>query len=170
MEVRAVRRRVVLAASFALVVLWQILLGLPRPGTVLAPAGDAGLCLAIVGSWSGMKPRAALFVWVGTLVVGGAINGVSPLELFLIGWPAWLFRGWLKIGQSTTAWLLYAAVVVSFWRLAGKLLLSSLGGWGMLTISGANLTQSLWAELIPNLVCFTGLTLLLKSAWKCQQS
>lgn len=170
MEVRAVRCKILLVASFALVVLWQILVGVPRPGTVLAPAGDAGLCLAIVGSWFGMNPRAALFLWVGTLVVGGAIDGVSPLELFLIGWPAWLVRGWLKVGRSTTALLLYAAVVISLWRLAGKLLLSSFGGWGMLTISGASLTQSLWAELIPNLVYLTGFTLLLKSAWKCRQS
>ena len=161
----ALKLRVGLCLSLAC--LWQWWRGWARLGSLSGPAGDAGLCLALVMCRIGLPARYGLGIWCLTLLGGSLLTGVAPILSFLIGWPAWLavralgYHSHSSERLSGAAFLVYSSVLVTVCRCTGKLLLMSLTGVpSELTISGTTIAGSLLAEAWPNLL----FTLLFRSA------
>ena len=160
------RARAAIVPALVVVALVQLWAGAARPGTIASPAGEGGLCLALVVWWSGGGATLALALWALTLLSWSAVSGVAPVWPFLVGWPAWLaVRALVGTARSRpVALLLLAACLVSILRCGGKLLLLSWPELGSpLTLSGAGLLGSFWAELSPNLVWLWAFWLLLRS-------
>jgi hypothetical protein len=141
-----------LALAFVfLLALWS---GMARPGSVTAPAGDAGLCLALTAWRAGAGTALSFLLWSAGLVLSAACSGVAPIWPALAGWPAWLLLKALAGGRGFPAFLGLAVALLTLCRCAGKLLLLALpGGPSPLTLSGASLWGSLLAEALPNLLC-----------------
>lgn len=144
-------RRVAIMLALSLMVLWQLGIGQARPGSGSCPAGEAGLCLALVVWWCGAGTAQALALWGVGLFCASAVSGVAPFWPFAIGCPAWLLVRAMARTRSVAAFLALAAGLVSGIRCGAKLLLLAYpGGVFPLTLSGATLSSSLWAELAPN--------------------
>lgn len=147
--------------GLALVVLWQLGIGQARPGSASCPAGEAGLCLALVAWWCGANLVEALAMWGVGLLCATAVTGVAPIWLFAVGCPAWLLVRALAGSRGLGTFLILAAGLVSGIRCGAKLLFLSMPGAGFpLTLSAATIPESLWAELAPNilfLLVFAGL-------------
>jgi len=139
--------------ALALVLLWQLGVGQARPGSSGSPAGEPGLCLALVAWWCGAGRGQALGLWTVALVGASAVTGIGPLWSFLLGCPAWLLVRALTRRRDLTGFLVLAAGLVSGIRYGAKLLFLSVPVPDFpLTLSGPTLPQSLWAELAPNVV------------------
>lgn len=143
--------RVGAVLALSLVVLWQLGIGQARPGSASCPAGEAGLCLALVVWWCGAGRAQALAFWGVGLFCASVVSGVAPFWAFAIGCPAWLLVRVMARTRGVAAFLALAAGLVSGIRCGAKLLLLTYPGGGVpLTLSGAALSSSLWAELAPN--------------------
>jgi hypothetical protein len=144
--------------------MWQFGVGIGRPGSVGGPAGDAGLCLALMAWRAGSGVTRCLLLWMVYLLAGAALTGTAPVWAFLIGCPAWvLSRMFAPAGAG--AFLLSTGCLVSLSRCGGKLLLLTSPQAGCeLTLSGPDLPASLWAEMAPNLLWLAAFALLL-GAW-----
>ena len=170
--------RVGTVLALSLVVLWQLGIGQARPGSASCPAGEVGLCLALVAWWRGAGRAQSLALWGVGLLCASAVSGVAPFWPFAIGCPAWMLVRMLSRTRGVVTFLALAAGLVSGIRCGAKLLLLAYpgllrapgrpywpgeqahpGGGFPLTLSGATLPGSLWAELAPN-----GLFLLLFAA------
>ncbi len=145
--------------SLALAFLWQWWRGWARLGSLSGPAGDVGLCLALMLYRLGLPARYGLGVWALTLVSGSLLSGVAPVWSFLIGWPAWLAVQALGSQSDSSerlsgpAFLVYSSVLITISRCTGKLLMMSFSGVPVsLTISGTTLAGSLLAEAWPNIL------------------
>ena len=143
--------RVVLA--LALFALWQIWIGIARPGSTVAPAGEVGLCLALVAWWSGASAGQGLALWGICLLMASVISGIPPLWSFLVGWPAWMLVRALAGRQRLATFIVLAVGLISVSRCGAKLLLLAVPHLSSpLTLSGPTLPGSLWAEAAPNLL------------------
>lgn len=148
------RRRALCGAILGLAGLWLWLLavGAERPGSLGSPAGDGALCLALLAWWCGAAAGPAAVLWSLDLLGSTALTGLSPCWPFLLALPAWLAVRALGGRRGRLAYLLLAAGLTSCFRFAGKLLLLAAAPGTALTLSGATLAGSFWAELAPNLM------------------
>lgn len=146
------KRRAVSGSILALagVWLWSLAVGAARPDSLSAPAGEAGLCLALVAWWCGATREGAATIWSLCLVGSTLLTGVPPWWPFLLGLPAWLLVRALGEGKERLTYLILAACLLSLVRFAGKLLYLSFLPHAPLTLSGGSLAGSFWAELAPN--------------------
>lgn len=138
---------------FFLALGWGLWACQARPDTLLGPAGDVAICLALALRSSIGWPL-ALAAWALVSLWSSVLSGGAWFWLLLGGWPAWILSHTPK-GKSITAHLSYlvsSAGLISLTRFLLKLgsarLLSS---QGLLTVSGVGLLPSLWAEFLCNL-------------------
>ncbi len=149
---------------------WIVWIGWAHDGLLCAPAGDAGLCLAFVLSVSGARLGLSLAAWVISILWTSMWTGVSPLWLYLTGWPAWVMLSWsgLTEPRRETMWssVLAAAALVSLMRIGVKLTYSVLpSSLEFPTLTGWTLAGSLWAEVLSNTV-FVLVFLLVFRVWR----
>lgn len=133
---------------------WHLWLGQARPGAVASPAGDPGLCLALVLCWRGAAPSWCAALWAMALLLGSAFSGALPIWGALIGWPAWYLARAFWSGRGRWSFVVVTVALVSFFRCAGKLFLLSFG-IAPLTFSGFTLPGSFVSELVANLAFVT---------------
>lgn len=148
--------------SLVLALAWSLWIGLARPLAVIGPAGDASICLALALRASLGWP-AALVGWAVVSLWSSVVGGVAWFWILLGGWPAWLLSQPPR-GKSVTAHLSYLATAAGLITLTRTLLKLGCGrflqGEGLLTLSGAGLIPSFWAELLCNLGLLCALSLI----------
>ena len=149
-----------LALACVFVLLWQFVSGLARPGALVAPSADPGLCLALALGWAGVSNRLALAAWLSSLGTQMVLAGLSPLWSFLLGWPAWRALRGRVLSWSTLLFALFCIVVA---RCGGKLvLMGALPHVFPLTLTGATLFEALYAEAASTLFLLALFGLLFK--------